>query len=519
MRTRIYFAIFGAGLVSLAIEVSASRLLSNYFGSSNLIWACVIGSILIYMTIGSILGGKWADRSPQLELFYRIITWGAFSTGLIPSIAKPVLRSASLAMDTLSIGPLILAFAAVLALFSVPMVLLSMTSPFAIRLLVDEARTSGNISGKVYAISTAGSFIGTFLPVLVLIPTVGTYKNFLILASFLWLVGFWGSCTTPLGFRKTLIKFGWMPLVIALSAWFGLQGTDKISTGLIYEKESEYNYIQVQQINGYNLLRLNEGQGIHSIYHPGTLAYGGTWQQVLVAPFFQDAPYSPQDLRSMAILGLAGGTSARQAVSVFPDVHIDGFEIDGTVIEVGYDYFGMDVPQLTVFAQDARLGLRAMHKEYQLISIDAYRPPYIPAHLTTLEFFQEVYDHLSADGTLVLNVARIGDDRRLVNALATTLGRVFPSVYISDVPDTFNTMLYATRSATSVQNLYNNYLFLDASGNFPALLRESMETAILNLQPLGASDLVFTDDRAPVENLVNTMLIDFYRAGGVETLR
>ncbi len=515
----MYIAVFCAGLVSLAIEVSASRLLSNYFGSSNLIWACIIGSILIYMAIGSIVGGKWADRSPKPELFYGILTWGAFSTGLIPCIAKPILRSASLAMDHLEIGPLILAFIVVLILFSIPMILLSMTSPFAIRLLLDETRSSGNVSGKIYAVSTAGSFIGTFLPVLVLIPTLGTYNNFLILSFFLLCIGFWGLCKTELGLKKVLIKYGWMPLVIAISAWFGLRGNDKIATGLIYENESQYNYIQVQQINGSTLLRLNEGQGIHSIYNPDTLDYAGAWQQVLAAPFFNPPPYAPEDVRSVAILGLAGGTSARQVASVFPNSQIDGFEIDETVIEVGYEYFAMDIPNLTVYAQDARLGLRSMQKQYQLISIDAYRPPYIPAHLITVEFFQEVSDHLTEDGVLVLNVAQIGGDRRLVDALTTTLSQVFPSVYTSDVPDTFNTMVYATRSATDVQNLYTNYLLLDESGDFPALLRETLETTILNLKPLGESDLVFTDDKAPIENLVNTMLIDFYRTGGIEDLQ
>ncbi len=514
-------AVFSAGLVSLAIEVSASRLLSNYFGSSNLIWACIIGSILVYMTIGSIIGGKWADRNPKPEMLYSILTWGAFTTGLIPCIAKPVLRAASTAMDNLEIGLLILAFVVVLILFSIPMILLSMTSPFSIRLLLDKdkTRSSGNISGRVYAVSTAGSFLGTFLPTLLLIPSIGTYKNFLVLSGFLFVIGIWGLFSTKMGLKQILLKYGWMFLIIFFSAWFGLQGTDKNATGQVYEKESAYNYIQVQQVNGYTLLRLNEGQGIHSIYNSDTLDYGGTWQQVLAAPFFNASPYSLESIHTMAILGLAGGTSARQAASVFNDIQIDGFEIDPSVIEVGYDYFDMNIPNLTVYAQDARVGLRNMDKKYQIISIDAYRPPYIPAHLVTMEFFQEVYDHLSEDGVLVLNVAQIGGDRRLVNALTATISQVFPSVYVSDVPDTFNSMVYATRSTTSVQNLYANYLQLDESGDFPAILRETFETTILNLKPLENSDLFFTDDRAPIENLINTMLIDFYREGGIKELQ
>lgn len=519
MQRRIYYTAFFAGLVSLAIELSASRLLSNYFGSSNLIWACIIGSILIYMTIGSLLGGKWADRSPVEEVLYGNLLWAAFTTGLIPCIAKPVLRAASQAMDQLQIGALVIAFLVVLLLFSIPMILLSMVSPFAIRLLLQNTKSSGNTAGKLYAISTAGSFIGTFLPVLVLIPTIGTYRNFLVLSAIAFINGFWGLLKTKLGKRKILLRYAWMPIVVAISAWFGLQGNDKIANGLIYESESAYNYIQVQQISGYTLLRLNEGQGIHSIYNPDTLDYGGTWQQVLTAPFFNDPPYSPNSINSMAILGLAGGTSARQAASVFPNCMIDGFEIDGDVIQVGYDFFAMDIPNLTVYQEDARVGLRQMEKQYQLISIDAYRPPYIPAHLTTMEFFQEVYAHLTEDGVLVLNVAQIGGDRRLVDALSATIGSVFPSVYTSDVPNTFNTIIYATKTVTTVDNLYANYLLLDKSGEFPALLRTSLETTILNLKPTNQSSMIFRDDRAPVEQLMNAMLFDFYRTGGIENLQ
>ncbi|NMC45599.1 MAG: fused MFS/spermidine synthase, partial [Chloroflexi bacterium] len=179
----------------------------------------------------------------------------------------------------------------------------------------------------------------------------------------------------------------------------------------------------------------------------------------------------------------------------------------------------INIPDLTVYIQDARVGLHRMDKQYQLISIDAYRPPYIPAHLTTVEFFREVYDHLSEDGVLVINVARMGEDRRLVDALATTIQRVFPSVYACDVPDTFNTILYATHALSDVENLYNNYLELDESGAFDPLLRSSLETAILNLKPITTGQLIFTDDRAPVEQLMNTMMIDFYRSGGITSLQ
>src|SRR5512139_1755685 len=164
----LYFTVFAAGMVTLAIELAASRLLGTVFGTSNLVWASIIGLILIYLTIGYFIGGRWADKSPYFTTLYKILAWGAFSAGLIPLIARPVLRLAANAFDFLQVGVLFGSFIAVLILFSLPVTLLGTISPFAIRLAIHDPDQAGSISGKIYAISTLGSFVGTFLPVLVL---------------------------------------------------------------------------------------------------------------------------------------------------------------------------------------------------------------------------------------------------------------------------------------------------------------------------------------------------------------
>jgi spermidine synthase len=154
-----------------------------------------------------------------------------------------------------------------------------------------------------------------------------------------------------------------------------LRGPDKQAEGIIYEGESAYNYIQVQEINDYRLLRLNEGQGIHSIYHPTQDNFNGSWEQVLVAPYFNSAPTTRADVKEIALLGLAAGTSAREAYEVYPQAAIDGYEIDPEIVEVGYDLFQMGVPTLNVYVEDARWGLNHTDARYDIISIDAYKPP------------------------------------------------------------------------------------------------------------------------------------------------
>lgn len=503
----LYFTVFASGMTTLAVELTAARLLDAYFGTSSLVWASIIGLILIYLAVGYSLGGRWADRSPQPVTLYTILAWGGFLCGLVPFAARPVLTFAAEAFDQLQVGILFGSFAGVLVLFSVPITLLGMISPFAIRLALTDSRRAGSVSGKVYTISTVGSFIGTFLPSLVLIPLVGTVRTFLSFSLFLTLAAL-GGLWISAGWRKAL-RFAWMPLLITVFLILGANATLKSTAGQIYEAESAYNYIQVLELDGYRLLRLNEGQGIHSVFHPTVLSYSGPWEQFLAAPFFNAPPYQPEQVQRIGIVGLAAGTTARQATEVFGPIPIDGWEIDPLILDVGRQYFDMNMPNLQAMAQDGRWGLAHSAEKYTILGIDAYRPPYIPPHLTTVEFFRVVRQHLSEDGVAVINVGRSPTDRSLIGALARTLSEVFPSVYVVDVPESFNSIIYATNQPTRWENLFANYEHLSGQTGVHPLLIEVLQRAILLRQEVPPSDMVFTDDKAPIEWITNTMVLSY----------
>jgi predicted membrane-bound spermidine synthase len=503
-------------MVTLAAEMATGRLLGNYFGTSNLIWASIIGLILIYLTVGYFVGGKWADRSPKYETFFSILVWGAFSICLVPFAARPVLQIAANAFDQLWIGNLIGSFVVVMVLFIIPITLLGTASPFAIRLAIQDSRHAGTVSGRIYAISTLGSFVGTFIPDILLIPLIGTYRTFLVIGSIL-LVFALISLIFIVSWKKAL-SFIWMPIIVLILGLFGAPGSDKNTEGMIFETESSYNYIQVLEINGFHLLRLNEGQGVHSIYHPDQLNYFGPWEQVLAAPFFNNPPIEIDDVDSMAIVGLAAGTTARQAAEVYPGILIDGYEIDPKIVEVGNEFFGMDIPNLSVYVQDGRWGLSTSKNTYDIISVDAYRPPYIPWHFTTKEFFSEVYEHLEPDGVMVINIGRGLDDRRLIDALGSTILDVFPTIHVMDLPDSFNSILFATKTPTEASNLVENLQQLNIPKTHPLLL-ETLKITMENLQDPPTQSIVFTDDKAPIEWLTNAMIIDFFLQGEMETLQ
>ena len=493
MKKGLYISVFFSGLTSLALEMSASRLLGGVFGTSNLVWASIIGLILIYLAAGYFLGGYWADRSPYQKTFYKILIWAGLSIIFIPIVSKPILRMAANAFDALQLGAMFGSFLSVIILFIIPVTLLGTISPFAIRLAVN-MENAGKISGKLYAISTLGSFFGTFLPDLVLIPIIGTHKTFLLISAIPLLIGLIGLISHS-GIKSTR-PYIWTPILIPVLTIWGFSGSLKNTPGLIYEKESSYNYIQVLEQSDYRYLRLNEGQGIHSVYHPTQLNYSGPWQQVLVGPYFNDAPYAPDNIKRIAILGLAAGTTARQASAVYGDIPIDGYEIDPDIVAAGRTYFDMNLPNINVHVQDGRWGLKNSPHVYQIISVDAYRPPYIPWHMTTKEFFEIVSDHLSDDGVLVINVGRAPNDRRLINSLSSTLLTTFPSLYVMDIPNSFNSIIYATKNNTESTNLFKNYYFLLNDPNIHPLLMEAMNVAIANMAEPPASGMVFTDDKA-----------------------
>jgi predicted membrane-bound spermidine synthase len=164
----------------------------------------------------------------------------------------------------------------------------------------------------------------------------------------------------------------------------------------------------------------------------------------------------------------------------------------------------MNEPNLTVHIGDGRYALARSTQHYDVIGIDAYRLPYIPWHLTTREFFEQTRARLTDDGVVVVNVGHTQDDYRLVEAMVATLQAVFPSVHVIDLPNTFNAILVATVAPSSPDNLRANLALL----NHP-LLREVISDAIWNLRPTAPGPTVFTDDKAPVEQLTNSIVLRF----------
>lgn len=493
---------FWGGFTALGVELAASRLLAPFFGTSLIVWANLIGLILIYLSAGYFLGGRWADRSPREATLYSITAWAGFTIGLLPFVSRPVLLLSLHGMERLSVGLVLGSFAGAVVLLGPPVFLLGCVSPFVIRLGVRDVAEAGRVSGWAYALSTLGSVLGTFLTALVFVPNIGTRRTFFLLAFSL--LGLSLLALSAVSRRRAFAHSVLLLLLVSLFLWTGREDI-KPTTGLLFEGESAYHYIQVVgRPDGTVELILNEGQAVHSVYNPARKLTQDAWDYFLLAPFFNRAPFGKGQVRRMAVIGLAAGTVSREYTAVYGPLPIDGVEIDGDIVEVGRRYFAMNEPNLRVAVQDGRVFLETTDARYDVIAIDAYRQPYIPFHLTTVEFFELVRDHVTDEGVVAINAGRTDTDFRLVDSLAATMARVFPSVYVMDSPEAFNSLVVATNAPTTLADYEANVAALD-----DADLRGIAGRIAGYVRVAPRSGTVFTDDRAPVEQLTHSIAFDF----------
>ena len=374
----------------MGAEIAGARMLAPYFGDSTIVWANTIAIVLVALSIGYWLGGKLADRRPDLRSLCGTVLIGAVLVTLIPFFARPFLGASVDAFDELSVGVFAGSLVGVLVLLAIPVMIFGAVSPWALRVAMDnsDVEHAGHIAGRLYALSTAGSLIGTLASAMVTIPLIGTQRTFIFFALLVAIVA-------SIGYRRFWPVL--IPAAVACAALIPVGTIKAASDGeVIYEAETPHQYVRVVEMeDGERRLELNEGQAIHSIYRPGEYLVGNYWDEHLTLPFVSGEPKVDQNWpQRVAILGNAAGTVARAYGRFFPETRVDAVEIDPKVSEVGREYFGMENENMEVFSEDARPWLRAADPVYDVIMVDAYHQPYIPFYMATSEFFDLGRDRL-----------------------------------------------------------------------------------------------------------------------------
>lgn len=489
--------VFTVGVGTLGSEIAAARLLAPWFGASTIVWANTIAIVLVALSIGYAIGGRYADRDPRPAGLARIVLIASALLAVVPFVSGPFLRQSVKAVENLSAATFLGSLVGVGVLIAIPLVLLGMVSPYSVRLEVDAVADAGRTAGRLSAIATVGSLTGTFASSLLLIPVVGTRRTFLIFAALMAVAALPHLVPGRTRWAATLVPAVILALIALPTGT--LKATTDAGDRVIWERETDYQYARViESEDGRRALELNEGHAVHSVYTPGEYLPGSYWDEMFVLAL-AGAKQAPD---SVAILGNAAGTISRAFGEYYPATRVDGVEIDGEITEVGRELFDMgDRPNLRTYTADARPWLQATEDRFDVIMVDAYRQPYIPFYLTTTEFFELAKSRLNPGGIVIVNVGHPEGSDGLEKVLAATMASQFgrESVLRSPVRST-TTVLVGTTSTDPVERLRAAALVA------PSDVAPIARSAAARLEPSLVGGKVYTDDKSPVEWLIDTSL-------------
>ena len=442
------------GIALMGIEMSASRLISVYFSSSQIIWTIIIGVIMIAMAAGNYWGGRQADKKPSyLRLYFELLFAGTYVV-LIPFLGRFVITGISVFFALFITKGLVIwsALFSCIILFVPPLLFLGKVTPSLIKYSLGE-KVSGKVIGLLEALNTMGSIIGTFLPTFLTIPFIGTSNSFVLFGSMIAALGLVYVATfyidkfmnrpkaveettendsdiKPEKSRKFWIKPTILTGICTLFWILGIVCSTNVSfifwgdKTMIAEEESMYNYLKVDKVGKTTYLSTNALYGVQSCINDDYSLTGMYYDNLLISP------YLVNEHPNVLVLGNGAGTYATMMKECLHcDCDITAIEIDQRIIDLSYKYFKMS-DDVNVICDDGRNYIARDKSKYNIILVDAYSSISPPFHMTTTEFFTLVKDHLTDDGLMMMNINMFSDkEGSLSHALCDTAYGVFENLY------------------------------------------------------------------------------------------
>lgn len=486
--------VFIASFCTLVIELVAGRILAPYVGVSLYTWTSIIGVVLAGISIGAWIGGGLADRYSPARLLPLLLLGAAASSLAIVPLANLMGSTTVPLPDSLMFRVLLLT----LIIFFLPSCILATISPLAIKIALRDLGQTGHIVGRIYAVSTLGSILGTFATGFFLVARFGTRA---ILVGVAVILAVCAGAVAAAYRRRTLMVAAIVPIVFACvaSARTGflqppLAGSSRYAT------ETNYYTIRVEErtsVDGSGKLQtLVLDKLVHSlndIEHPCHLAYGylHIFDEILRSKAGAGRPVN------LLFLGGGGYTLPRCAESLFPNATIDVVEIDPAVTSVAYRFLGLPAQtRIRTINSDARWYLMRADRKYDVIFDDAFNDLSIPYHLTTREFLRLQKSHLASGGLIAANV--------IDNVPA---GDFFPS-YFRTVQEVFgreNCVVFADRDEYARGAQSTLVIVAGASASLGAMRvpDRDVEDAFRRNRWT-----VLSDDYAPVDNLLAPMFAE-----------
>ncbi len=516
----LYLTGFFSGMSVMAIELGAQRMLAPYFSSSQIVWTIVIGVIMIAMALGNVLGGRMADRHKDPKHLFLWLLAAAVWSALIPLFGRYVIAAVALGLALVVTKNYLIwaALSACILIFVFPLLVLGMVTPNLVKFALSGDGQSGKTVGVIEALNTIGSIIGTFLPTFVTIPNVGTALTFLIFAAILLSI-----CAIYFFFiryreknaeknKKNVIRTVSVILVVGISFGAGFMSRNASAAfwqdNILYEDESIYNYLRVEDTRDSVIFSTNVLFGVQSIKMKKGGLTGYYYDAMLAGPVMAGAT---RKSLNVLVLGLGTGTFITQCQQYFEGGSYIGVEIDQKIIDIAYTYFDLS-DEVNAVCGDGRSFLTQSKEKYDVILVDAYQDITIPFQMSSVEFFTLVADSLTENGVMIVNMNMYTSNEGGINDyLCGTIMQCFSSAATYKTGS--NRELFASNSFEVIEKLG------EEMGNIE---NQELKNLIKRIQaclvPVEPSEYILTDDKAPVELLgisaIDNMIIaeiDYYK--------
>lgn len=494
----IELAVFFGGCLVMALEMVGGRMLAPHVGTSAIVWTSIIGIVLAFLALGAWAGGVYADRKLSRRGLAQILTGAAAGCAV-----TALFHNSVGALVTASVSNLYLAaVAAAIAVFALPAFFFGMVAPYAIRLKIASVATAGATVGRLYALSTAGSIVGSFL------------GGFLLISWFSSAAIVWGIALCMLALSLAVSPRGFWPRLLLLALFIFLAWQDRAFSQWSEEKygraliESPYNVIRVSNgIDNFRnkaavrLMTTDPGysQSGMLVADPSELYFDYTRYYALGPRFVPNA-------KSILMLGGGGYSLPKWLLSgksgLDPDFSLKVVELDPAMTETARKYFGLkDDPRMSVEHQDARLFLNRQTEKYDLVFVDVFNSHYsIPFQMGTAEAAKALRRAVAPGGAVVMNMisAITGSKGRLFQSVWQNLEREFPNIEVYCVgdatrSDTIQNLIIVARDSGATESAPRRQPISPDAGEISGMLKKRFN------QPIPRDVPPLTDEFAPAE--------------------
>jgi len=495
-------ASFLAGFSLMTFELIAARLAAPIIGSSVYTWTSVIGTVLLGLSFGSIVGGALADRYKNDILLGLTFFLSALAVSITPFLAHFVHFSYA------SFGVWASALFVSLALFLVPSILLGLLEPMILKLYARDFTSLGASYGILSAVWSVGSIAGVFLTGFYFIATIGSTAVLIGIGFLLFL----SACYFLTLEKHTLVKRIFLMVIGAVLFLFLFTVVDSHPAGasVVYEKETSYYLARV--VNANNLLGLGPAKVLFLDFDSHSIEKekedGDPLFYTAMAPVFG---VLNKHINNIHVIGGGAYTLPKHLADRYPSAHISVTEIDPEVTRIAEDYFGLKKYDIASFAEDARSYFAHSSEMYDLVFGDAYNSFIsVPWHLTTREFTKQVRDHLTDGGIYAVNfISSLNSDKQeFFISMLKTFSTIFPNHYIfvfgENEHGVQNIVLVGVNddSPRTTEELFTLLKKNNETKQFASLLvRDNFDVS---------SGVTLTDDFAPVESLMGSAMRDYF---------